>query len=178
MNSDAAAPKEAYQPPLTVERCRELLRYDESVGIFTWRIDRNSGIKAGDRAGYIARRHGYRLINLDDSPYLEHRLAWYYVHGIWPGHIDHIDGNPANNRIANLRVVSRAVNNQNRARPSHHNTSGFLGVHRHRDKFQAKIKVDGKYRYLGTFATPQEAYAVYVAAKRRVHAGFVEARFA
>lgn len=41
-----------------------------------------------------------------------HRLAWFLIHHAWPnGEIDHIDGNRQNNRIDNLRVVSRKENN-------------------------------------------------------------------
>lgn len=104
---------------------------------------------------------------------MAHRLAWLYVYGEWPnGDIDHIDGDRLNNRIANLRDVSRRVNLENQRRPKACNKSGFLGVKTFRDqRFQARIQVRGVQLHLGTFDTPHEAHAAYVAAKRNLHQG-------
>ena len=57
---------------------------------------------------------GYRQIRIDYENYLAHRLAWFYVHGAWPdGEVDHIDGATDNNRLVNLRVVTRQQNRWN-----------------------------------------------------------------
>lgn len=106
-----------YQTPLTPERLRCLLSYDQGTGLFTWLIDRGNGACAGQRAGTVDRNSGYVLVQIDGRQYRAHRLAWLYVHGRWPRPlIDHIDRNRANNRISNLREATSAINNSNTGR--------------------------------------------------------------
>ncbi len=46
--------------------------------------------------------------------YKAHRLAWFYVHGVWPKEqIDHINGDKADNCIANLRLADFSKNQAN-----------------------------------------------------------------
>jgi len=90
----------------------------------------------------------------------------------WPTkHVDHIDGNPMNNAWGNLRDVSRSVNMQNRYAAPSTSTHGFLGVTKNHKRFLAQIRFDSKYRYLGTYDTPQEAHEAYLSAKRQFHEG-------
>lgn len=79
--------------------------------------------------------------------------------------VDHINGNPLDNRLRNLRVCLHAENSKNRRR-HRDNTSGAKGVHwnsRNR-KWQALIQVDGQRIHLGCFNDPAEAAAAYEAA--------------
>jgi len=78
-----------------------------------------------------------------------------------------------NNRISNLRDVTRNTNMQNQRGPRADNTSGFLGVsfYRRLDKWEAGIYVAGRRRHIGVFTTAEEASAAYLAAKRELHAG-------
>lgn len=71
---------------------------------------------------------------------------------------DHIDGNGLNNRLANLRVVTRSINNFNKL-PQSNNTSGTSGVIFRKDtrRWQARIKLNGKTTYLGCFIKKSEA---------------------
>ena len=110
---------------------------------------------------------------IDEREYSAHRLAWLYVHGAWPtGQIDHINGDRGDNRISNLRDVTPALNTQNQRRAARSNkSSGLLGVTANRGRWLAQISIGGKSRNLGRYATPEEAHAVYVAAKRVLHAG-------
>jgi hypothetical protein len=104
--------------------------------------------------------------------YLAHRLAWMYVYGRWPAKgldIDHINGNRQDNRIANLREVTRGQNMQNQRRASSRSTTGLLGVLRKSRRFAAHITADGRTHCLGTFDTPEEAHRVYMDAKSRLH---------
>src|SRR5690349_6023774 len=81
-----------YRQGLTAEYLRAIISYAPDTGHFTWRISR-SNVRAGERAG-CSREDGYRLIRIDKTMYLEHRLAWLYVHGEWPSQfIDHINNN-------------------------------------------------------------------------------------
>ena len=157
---------------LTVQRLRQLFKYDPETGVFTRLVSVKYNAKVGDIAG--AKNSSGRLqIHIDGKSYKAHRLAWLYVHGAFPENdIDHIDGNPANNAIANLRDVTHAVNMQNRkVAHSNNKATGLLGVSRNASGFQARIRFDGKLRALGTFKTPEAAHNAYLAEKRRLHPG-------
>ena len=71
--------------------------------------------------------------------------------------VDHVNGNGLDCRRANLRTVSRNENARNVVGPSNGSRSPFLGVSRHGSKWQAYIKTDGSLKYLGLFATAEEA---------------------
>lgn len=126
---------------------------------------------AGDVAGCRTSR-GYSVLAVDGVLYRAHRLAWFYVTGAWPqGEVDHINGQRADNRFLNLRVVTGAINSQNRRRANGNSRTGLLGVYPHKTGFQARIMVSGSRRHLGTFQTAEAAHAAYLAAKRQVHPG-------
>ena len=147
---------------ITQSRLHELFDYDPNTGNLLWKVVRPN-VKVGDVAGCIDKRDGYRLIRLDGRTYKAHRLVWLWHHGKWPDHqIDHIDRDPANNRIENLRDVSGSINQLNCDKP---NKTGFAGVIKSRNKFQAQLKIFGKNVRLGTFDTPEEAHHVF----KRVH---------
>lgn len=98
-----------YNDELTRDALVSLLHYDELTGIFTWRHDRGHGL-AGKVAG-TRTLHGYWQISINDRLYRAHRLAWFYVHGVWPARVlDHIDGDRLNNRLNNLRDISPKEN--------------------------------------------------------------------
>lgn len=160
--------KSSYQV-LTQERLKEILNYDPETGIFFWKTSVGKKIKAGDIAGCIT-RYSRMQICIFGKRYLSHRLAWLYVHGNWPkNQIDHKNGNPSDNRIDNLRDVTDAQNKQNRHRPNSNNKLCFLGVCARGMKFRARIIVDGKTYWLGTFSTPELAQAAYLSGKRKYH---------
>lgn len=142
---------------LTQERLKSLLRYDPDTGQFTWVVKRGN-LRAGSPAGGL-NAAGYVQIMVDFKNHYAHRLAWLYVHGRWPEKdIDHIDGNKANNRIANLRDVSESVNGHNRRGANSNNqSSGLIGVKRNRDRWSAAIVVERAQHHIGTFDSPDEA---------------------
>lgn len=151
---------------LTFERLRELFAYDAKTGVFT---KKNSGAPTGS-----ANRAGYLCLRIDGRTYLAHRLAWLFAHSHWPAnHIDHIDGDRANNRLSNLRDVPRTVNMQNMRRAPSSGTSGHFGATYNKlaKKWIAQIRVGGRNKALGYFDTPEKASAAYVKAKRELHEG-------
>lgn len=158
---------------LTAQRLRELLHYDPETGVFTWRVFRGRTAKPGTVAG--SNSHGYTIIMIDGRGHGAHRLAWLYVHGVWPaGQIDHTHGNTADNRVSQLRDVTRSVNKQNiRKARIDNKSSGLLGAYWHNisNKWMSHISFGGKKRHLGMFATAQEAHEAYIAAKRQFHEG-------
>lgn len=153
------------KPILTAERLRDVLDYNPDTGAFVWKVQSGSRGIPGSVAGsdHVL---GYRILSVDGRRYKEHRLAWFYVYGKWPtGEVDHIDGHRSNNRIGNLRDVSKSVNQQNLKSAKSHNKSGLLGVTRRKSGgWCARITI-------GTFDTPEEAHAAYIDAKRRLHLG-------
>jgi hypothetical protein len=152
-------------PVITAERVRSLLAYDPQTGLITWRASRR-GIAAGSVAG-TRTSHGYVQISVDGRFYRAHRLAWLIVHGSFPdGEIDHINRNPSDNRLVNLRVVTRTVNLHNCGTRCD-NKSGLTGVSwsRNRRKWVAQIQVNGATKYLGRFVTAEAARSAYLAAK-------------
>lgn len=158
---------------LTQERLKELLHYDPDTGLFT-RIKRtNCRTQIGEIAGYFNNHTGYWLISIDNGRYYAHRLAWFYVFGKWPEHdIDHINTNKVDNKLSNLRDVSRQINKQNRKKAQSNNKSGLLGVKKYRsDYYTARIVINGKEKHIGCFKNPIDAFNAYVEFKRKYHTG-------
>ncbi len=161
-----------FNSTLTAERCRELLDYDPGTGAMVLKIGTSIRTPAGTVVGW-ARPNGYLAVQLDGVTYRVHRVAWLWVHGEWPdGEIDHRNGLKRDNRIDNLRVSTRAVNNQNLKRAQRNNrSSGLLGAYRKGSRWQAQITINGTGTTLGTFDTPEEAHTAYLGAKRLFHPG-------
>lgn len=159
---------------LTAQKLHELLHYDPQTGAFTWAKGR-PGCGNGKSAGSFDRSDGYWRIRCDGTTYKAHRLAWLYMTGEWPlQQVDHMDGNRANNRFANLRQVSHSANQQNqRGAPVSNKSCGLLGVtlHKPTGKWYSQIRFDGKRKHLGSFATAELAHAAYCEAKRVHHEG-------
>lgn len=162
---------------ITHERLCELFVYLRDSGDFIRRIPtgRNGCHRAGERAGTI-QNHGYVVITADNQRYMAHRLAWFYVHGVWPaGDLDHINQDKSDNRISNLRVATRKQNMQNVSRHKR-NTSGYKGVawHSQRNKWRAYIVDEYRQIYLGLFDTKEAAAAARLKAERQYHTHRVE----
>jgi len=157
-------------PRVTRARLRELLHYDPDTGEFRWLARVTKWIKPGDMAGTVDQ--GYRRITIAGRHYRAHHLAWFYMKGKWcPQVIDHRDGDPSNNRWANLRPATRWQNSANK-RLYRNNACGLKGVCRERSGWRATIYKDGQRHHLGNFPTPQEAHAAYVKAARELFGEF------
>lgn len=111
------------------------------------------------------RRDGSLYGKFMGEQYSAHRIIWKMVHGTDPFHIDHINGDPSDNRISNLRDVTPAENHRNRSMNSN-NTSGIIGVSAKGDKWRAFAWVDNKAFVLGDFPTLPEAAAARQAAEK------------
>ena len=153
----------------TENRLRCFLDYSQETGMFFWKVNRGN-IKAGTEAGTFD-KHGYRQICLDRKFYFAHRLAWLFAYGQWPtGEIDHINRVRCDNRLSNLRTVTRSENCQN-VGLQRNNTSGQRGVYwNKRDKYwQVRIIVCGKYNHVGCFKSLENARAAYLDAAKKFH---------
>ena len=161
---------------LTKEVVEQLLAYDPETGEFRWKVSRGTA-SAGRRAGCNNGR-GYTHIRLLRKNRYAHRLAFLLMTGRLPlEQIDHKDGDRANNRWENLRVVTATENQQNRKQAQRNNASGFLGVtactNSKKNPWAARIIVGYKKLHLGVFLTPEEAHAAYLAAKRELHPAYI-----
>ena len=160
---------------ISIEFVRSVLSYDAESGLFSWLVSPRRGMPAFSNAGSLSKRYGYVLISLKSSNYLAHRLAWVLHYGEWPTaglDVDHIDGNRANNKISNLRLLTRQGNRQNMRSAASHSKSGLLGAYFHAksQRWAATIKApNAGSKHLGYFGSAEEAHAAYLSAKRQLH---------
>ena len=147
----------------TLEELKAELEYKPLTGLF-YRLKTHRAVKAGDIAGGI-----HRLANHDKAyvrvgifgRYISaHRLAWFYMTGIWPTKdIDHINQNSLDNTWGNLRECSHQENGKNQKKYTN-NSSGVMGVHlRPSGKWRARIFHKGKHINLGHFDSIDAAIA-------------------
>ena len=142
---------------------KKYLRYDAETGKLFWKLNKGAS-KANNEAGW--EDHRYCRVEINRKQYYAHRIAWLLTYGSWPeDQIDHINGNGLDNRLENLRAVSKRENLRNQKIPKN-NTSGTLGVSfdKRRQNYHAKITINGKSRHLGYFKNKEEAIAAREAA--------------
>jgi hypothetical protein len=150
----------------------ELLEYKE--GKLLWKISRRGATK-GKRVG-TQMTTGYRVVTIKWICYCEHRIVFLMHHGYLPTVVDHINRDPSDNRIENLRAADWSSNQHNRA-ISKKNTSGFKGVtwDKSRGLYMAAIRYKGgnkNGKTLGRFKTAEEAHEAYKAAALKYHGEF------
>ena len=148
------------------------LRYEPETGALFWTKPGHL-VRAGDRADRLA--HRGRVIAALGTAIAAHRAAYLVMTGRLPSAvIDHINGDPSDNRWSNLREATHAENLRNRG-AQRDNASGFKGVYfcdrgiRH---YRAVIVLNKRKIYLGVFATPEEAHAAYCVAAEKYHGEF------
>jgi len=138
-------------PPLA--ELQEAFTYDPETGIIRYAKSK-SGVRGADEAGTLTKR-GYRRIELNRQLFLAHRVAWALFYQVDPGdkQIDHVNGDKADNSIANLRLATNQQNQVNRA---------ARGYFRQKNgSYTVQIRIDGKLHSLGTYSTEEEASKVY-----------------
>lgn len=143
----------------TMEEIVKLFRYEPETGNLYWLNPLGKAINRqykGVPSGSLNNR-GYVGINVNGKYYLAHRIIFYMHHGYLPKYIDHINNIRADNRIENLRAVTKAQNGANQK---------VKGVswNKQAKKWQAHIGVNGKRSYLGYFTNEIDAARAYNAA--------------
>ena len=141
--------------------------FDYKDGELFWKVDRRK-TKVRSKAGRT-KSNGYCEVRIDGTLHGTHRIIYMMVHGYMPKIIDHIDGNPSNNRIENLREATHAQNMRNSKKPIH-NSSGFKGVYFHQrtNTWVAQCWVNNKKHSLGYFSDIHDA-ANAVSNFRKIH---------
>ena len=179
------------------ELLRKLLRYEPETGKLFWRnrdpLDLNTTDVRGD--GWAANSWNARYANKEafltktSDGYFHgkvclrqikaHRVIWCIQNGKWPvGEIDHIDGNKANNKIENLRDVTKSQNQRNRGSVKG-SLSIYCGVTKKSEaKWCAKISVNKKQIHIGYFDTEEDAARAYDEHALMYHGPYAKTNFA
>lgn len=176
----------ANRSDITHELCRQLLRYEPETGKLFWlprsremfeseRIFRSWNTKWAGSEAFLtiedSGKNGHRCYkgSIFNLRFKAHRVIWLMEHGEWPQVIDHIDGDPFNNRLSNLRSVSQSENAKNASLPRD-NKSGRIGVcwNKKTGKWLATIKIDRRQKYLGDFSNFEDAIAARESAEIRL----------
>ena len=124
-------------------------------------------------------KQGYKLVNLKKDG----KWKMFYVHRLVCNAflenldnkkvIDHIDNNPSNNNVKNLRWCSQKENLANQGKHKN-NTTGFKGVayHKPSNKYRTQIRINDKIKHLGYFESAEEASRAYDAKAEEIHQEF------
>ena len=150
---------------------QEQVLYDQDTGKFWW-LKSKLGRKLDSPAGWTRGRDGRRRIRIFGGIYYTSRLAWFYVHGEWHKYIDHINNDPTDDRISNLRPATNSQNNANRAAGSL-NSLGIRGIgfDKSRNKFYVFLQKDGK-RIQKRFSELEEALRFAEVTSNKLHGEF------
>lgn len=149
--------KQQHKPSL--EQFQKRFNYDPETGLIT-------NLKTGKV--YTPDASGYIHFGFMGYCCRAHRVAWFLTHGRWPAEqIDHINGDPGDNRLCNLREATNQQNLQNR-RAHRDNKLGVKGVVAARGKFKAQLWNNGRFVLNRCYPTIEEASAAYQAKAREV----------
>jgi HNH endonuclease len=140
------------QPLPPLHETAKFYRLDPTSGDLLWRVDRGRA-KAGTKAGGLS-GNGYMLAYVNGKQYYVHRLVWQLFYGTDPGpQVDHIDNDPVNCSIYNLREATNSEQQLYRRtqprRPHHYQRKlnpfrlGGFTWHRHTNSWD--VRVGGKF---------------------------------
>ena len=115
---------------------------------------------------------GYRYVSRLGELFAAHRIVW-VMNGGPNCELDHIDGDPGNNKLSNLRAASRSENQANRRRGTN-NTSGVKGVtwNKAKRKWCAQLMFRGERKHYSYHASIEEAQQAYLLAAKLHHKEF------
>lgn len=146
---------------LTQEYIKFLFNYENGKLYWKNKTSIKSSIKINDEAGNIE-KHKYGRITINRRRYGIHCLIFLYHNGYYPKIIDHIDNNPLNNNINNLREVTSSQNGMNR-KSNKNSSSQYKGVswRKERKHWKINICVNGENKYLGSSKSETNAALIY-----------------
>lgn len=140
----------------TKEFLDEHCEFSEEHKTLVWKKAPSNRSIVGKPMGSLTKGGYWRCKNQ-----LVHRLIWLMVKGELPKNdIDHINGIRNDNRLENLREVTRMQNLWNRR-----NVKGYI-YNPSTKKYQARIRNNYKYVHIGVFTSAEEAHQAYLKAKQ------------
>lgn len=166
-------------------KLRMLLDCDPTTGTLTWReraaawfpdgkrfrsasrASQFNSLSAGKEAFTARNAKGYHVGVILGKSLLAHRVIWALAYGEWPtDQIDHINGDPSDNRLTNLRLATHSQNMANRRPNANSKHSAFKGVCKalKTGHWTAQINTGGVQCHLGSFETEEDAARAYDAA--------------
>ena len=159
---------------LTSEYLKQVFEYKD--GVLYWKIKPSLRANIGQKAGTISKR-GCIHIFYKRKCYKAHRLIFFMHYGYVPNLIDHIDGNPLNNLIENLRPATELQNHHNMG-ISKRNTSGIKGIcwSKDKNKWMARCNFDYKPHFVGYFDKIDIAKLAIEAYRTELHGEFARHR--
>jgi len=156
---------------LTYEKVNQLLEYLPN-GELRRKITTSPKAIEGTIVGNGDLRR-YKYFSIDGVKYYNHRIVWFIHHGYMPNQIDHINKNPLDNRIENLRECNQSQNNWNQG-VKVTNKSGHKGISwSARDKrWVARLNVCGKSYSVGNFVNKEDAVKAMEKSRMELHKEF------
>ena len=167
-------------PEITQEILHKMFEYRK--GDLIRKIQTSGNAQIGDVAGSIS-KNGYISTSINGKLYLNHRLIFLMYHGYLPEFLDHIDCNPSNNDISNLRAATIKQNGMNRKKDKSYagiqTLSKFKGVSLNKQlkKWISRIGINGKRKHLGYFTSEIEAAKAYDTAAIKLYGEFAKLNF-
>ena len=142
----------------TQEQLNAMFSYKE--GNLYWKTKISDKVVPGKKAG--SRAGKYEVIKINKKNYYTHHLIFFMHFNFLPETIDHIDNNPRNNLINNLRPATYSENLRN-TRKKAKALSKFKGVtfSKKDNKWVARIKLIDKRITLGYFQNEIDAAKEY-----------------
>ena len=120
----------------------------------------------------VKNKHGYIAMKFKKQTFFAHRIIWCLLNGDLKGmDVDHINNVRDDNRIENLRLLTRSQNNENLKTAKSNNKTKLLGasLKKGTNKYVAQIKHNNKVMHLGLFDTAEKAHEAYINKKREIH---------
>lgn len=118
--------------------------------------------KQVDACGWQRHKGGYAIGTVrhdgKSKTWLQHRFVWFLAFGEVPRIIDHVDHDPLNNRLRNLRAATASLNQLNSRKAGA--KAGSCGVYRHRNRkkpYEVKASFEGRRVCLGSFGSLRDA---------------------
>jgi len=157
---------------ITQAQLKELLDYDPETGVFRWKVAK--GTKRKLSIAGTPTTSGHIHIAIDRKKYFAHRLVFLYMYGSLPTDCtDHINGIGSDNRLANLRLATRAENSRNCRKPKN-NKSGVKGVYWNKKdrKWRAAFKINNREFHIGSFDSLIDAENAIKISRDEAHGEF------
>lgn len=140
-----------FNDDITREEALQLIEPNFETGKLYWKVRRGGpAVKGGEVGSFVG---GYLKVKLKGKSYPVHRIMWLLAHGEHPDRfVDHINGDRVDNRLCNLRLVTKAENAKNRL-ATKGSKSGLNGVTWRKDslKWRAYIRWDNRLEHLGSY---------------------------